>query len=683
MSQPKRSDASQINNGKEPLHLVMNRLRSITMNRRISSAAVALALMMTVSGAHAVALTVALKKRVIDVRTRRVEVSNQCHNRASKGGCVMISPGRYFFGALLVVFLMTGTVQAQGLVFTNQCTNQLTTADRALFVQAFALLDSYKYKVEEHLNASMLVGNPDSYTVITNSMMTVWRAGVAEMGRGDIKLACEYNATSNKCNNMPGLSGWTFDFDPLIGLRDRIHICIDNVRALTTTGSPPAMLAGVLSHELIHHIDGYDPHGVGGFTTPANPQTTAETIGVAMEHAIMTPDLRATIKSIDSSFANSTHNLGINVKVTNLNPQASAGLTPMSGRQRNLTTTLRLQVEGVSLSNIIVAPLNGTTSTIKTFYTSIPAYDVSTDSEYSLVATADTTALLVEDDEGNNVDNATYSTAVDLSTSVEVSGPPVCHSLEYRGDVYPIGYYNWYQIPYRASVKNRSNRTYAGTSDVVMMYENMWTTSAMTSQQEVWLSSLAPSETKTVDFYLEVPTTASCMGPIGATDVWFIADWNSTSVFDSNRNNNSVYFNVDSNYWKPDYVISSVTRGSSATRMVGQVDGDLGSFYAPISYKIRNIGPATASVPPLMSMSHTQVLDPSGVRVFSAVTGDIRPGGESTYDTSVNDHGCDPLTFVVEADYAHAINELAENNNTAKITLDSIGYCVTQPINNP
>ena len=52
-SQPKRSDASQTNNGKEPLHLVMNRLRSTTMNRRISSAAVALALMITVSGAHA------------------------------------------------------------------------------------------------------------------------------------------------------------------------------------------------------------------------------------------------------------------------------------------------------------------------------------------------------------------------------------------------------------------------------------------------------------------------------------------------------------------------------------------------------------------------------------------------------------------------------------------------------
>ncbi len=652
------------------------------MNRRISNAAVALTLLMTASIAQAVALRVALKKRGIDVRTRLVEVSNQCHNRACKGDCVMRFQARYFFGALLGV-LMTGTVQAQGLVFTNQCTNQLTTADRALFVQAFALLDSYKYKVEEHLNASMLAGNPDSYTVITNSMMTVWRAGVAEMGRGDIKLACEYNATSNKCNNRPGLSGWTFDFDPLIGLRDRIHICIDNVRALTTTGSPPAMLAGVLSHELIHHLDGYDPHGAGGFTTPGNPQTTAETIGVAMEHAIMTPDLRATIKSIDNSFANSTHNLGINVEITNLNLQANAGLTPMSGRQRNLTTTLRMQVEGSSLSNIIVAPLNGTTSTIKTFYTSIPAYDVSTDSEYSLVATADTTALLVEDDEGNNVDNATYSTAVDLSISVEVSGPPVCHSLEYRGDVYPIGFYNWYQIPYRASVKNRSTRAYAGTSDVVMMYENMWTTSAMTSQQEVWLSSLAPSETKTVEFYLEAPTTASCTGPVGATDVWFIADWNATSVFDSNRNNNTVYYNVDSNYWKPDYVISSVTRGSSATRLVGQVDVDLGSFYTPISYKVRNIGPATASTPPLLSMSQTQVLDPNGVRVFSAVTGDIRPGGESTYDTSVNDHGCDPVTFVVEADYAHAINELAENNNTAKITLDSIGYCVTQPINNP
>ena len=39
MSQPKRSDASQINNGKEPLHLVMNVLQeSINMNvKRISA----------------------------------------------------------------------------------------------------------------------------------------------------------------------------------------------------------------------------------------------------------------------------------------------------------------------------------------------------------------------------------------------------------------------------------------------------------------------------------------------------------------------------------------------------------------------------------------------------------------------------------------------------------------------
>lgn len=392
------------------------------------------------------ALTVALKKRGIDVRTLLVEVSNQCHNRASKGGYGMRASVRSLFGALFVFFLMAGKVHAQGLAFTDQCANQLTSADQALFLQAFALLDSYKFKVEDHINASIVAGNPDFYTVISNIQMTMWRGGVAEMGRGDVKVACEYNATSNKCNTGPGALGSTFTWDPHVPLYDRIHICIDNVRAQSTAGSPPALLAGVLSHELMHHVDGFEVHGPGDITNPANPDTAAETIGVAMEHAIMTPDLRATIKSIDNSFANSTHDLGINVEVTNLNPQANTGLTPLSGRARNLGTTLRLQVDGASLSNLIVAPLNGMASTIKTFPTSIPAYDVSTDPDYVLVATADTTGLLVEDDEGNNIDETTYSTAVDLSMSAEVTGPPVCHTLEYRDDVYPIGYYNWYQI---------------------------------------------------------------------------------------------------------------------------------------------------------------------------------------------------------------------------------------------
>jgi hypothetical protein len=569
---------------------------------------------------------------------------------------------------------VSAALLSPGLAFTQQCQNQLTTADETLFRQAVDLIRVYQYAVEGQISRGRAAGNPDSYTAIPSEKMALWRGGVAEMLFGGVKVACEYNATSNRCNNGPGLFGWTFDWDPFVPLYDRVHICIDNVRTLSVGGSTVALVAGVLSHELMHHVDGVESHGPGGFTSAQNPDTAAETIGVAMEHLIMTPDLRASIKSITSSFLAPNHSVLVDVEVENVNPQANIGLVAQSTTTRNQTTNVSLQVDGVTVASLPVSPLNGLATTVAPFQIAIPAYDASADPDYVLFARADSGFALLERDELNNEsDSATFSTAVDLSIAVEISGPPVCHSVELRQDAYPPGYYSWFEIPYRAAITNLEASTYAATSDVVMMYEDMWTDSAMTSQQEMWLAALAPAETREVAFRLEVPTDGACSGPVGATEVSFIADWNATSVFDVDRGNNAVAIVVDAGYWKPDYVITAVSRQSNlavnANRLTSETPEQEVSIddRSTVSYTIRNVGPKARGQ---STTSHTRVVDPAGVSVFSASIANLAPGAERAFEVNLP-AACDPVTYTIEADYGQTVAESNEGNNTTRVTIES------------
>jgi hypothetical protein len=149
-------------------------------------------------------------------------------------------------GALEAVHVSREALAA--LEFTSQCQRQLTTSDESLFEQAFALVQKYQHDVEDHIDQELASGNPDSYVAISADRMDRWRGGVAEMGRGDVKVACEYNATSNRCANNPGTFGWTFGLDPLfVWARDRVHVCIDNVRAQAFAGGALGLTADTLA----------------------------------------------------------------------------------------------------------------------------------------------------------------------------------------------------------------------------------------------------------------------------------------------------------------------------------------------------------------------------------------------------------------------------------------------------
>ena len=568
-------------------------------------------------------------------------------------------------GALEAVHVSREALAA--LEFTSQCQRQLTTSDESLFEQAFALVQKYQHDVEDHIDQELASGNPDSYVAISADRMDRWRGGVAEMGRGDVKVACEYNATSNRCANNPGTFGWTFGLDPLfVWARDRVHVCIDNVRAQAFAGGALGLTADTLAHELMHHVDGFEGHGAGGFTNPANPDTAAETIGVAVEHLIMTPDLRPTITSMTHSFAGSDHGVFIDVEVENLNPESDTNLIAFSGTRRNVTSTLRLRVDGVTADIVSVSPLNGGASRVERLEATIPAYDPGADSEYELSVTADSGNVLFESDELNNDDGTNYSTAVDLAIAVEVAAEPVCHRLELRTDVYPPGYYNWFEIPYRVRVTNVDRKTDAATSDVVMMYQDMWSESNLTSQQEVWIPALAPLETEEVDFRLDVPTDSTCSGPVGAVDVWFITDWNATTIFDVDRSNNVVSLVIDEDYWKPDYVVSVAGGSGNGAGAVGLSAVATGGV---VPYSVRNIGPARAGKGTSIALSRTRVLDGYGASVFSALTLDIDPGKEQSFAASVDAGACEAVTYTIETDHAGAIDEADEDNNTALATL--------------
>ncbi|MGB5199504.1 MAG: CARDB domain-containing protein [Sedimenticolaceae bacterium] len=568
------------------------------------------------------------------------------------------------FGVALIA-LCVFPVPAGALNFTNECENALTQSDRQLFEDAADLVDRYRNDVEDHINDSLLFGNTDNYIFIDHGLMDDWRDEVSDMQTGDVKIACEYNGmTFNTCARNPTKLGMEGEIQP-----GRIHICIDNVRqnANAASGSPLALLAGVMAHELMHIVDGFMV-GHNGDTDVNNPDTAAETIGVAMEHLILTPDLDTTIQALDISCCNQDGEatLTFDVLVRNMNAEADIQVSPISGSGRNGSSRLTVEVEGASDQRTISA-LDGSASAVQSFRFDIPALEVAGDGIRDIVADADAANVFFESDERNNSDSASVSTTVDLSLGIEVAGPPTCHSLEYRSDAPVPGYYSWMTVPFRAEVFNVDSENTAPRVDIVMTYDDMWTDSSITSQQVVWTDSIDPNGRTEATFYLDVPSDRLCAGPIGDTLAIFQADGNSETLNDANRDNNGVELIIDQDYWRPDYVIRDIAPAG------------LGQNTRTISFAIRNIGPRDGANGRAIPIASTRVTDVGGSTVhFSALTSNLAPGEQQVFEAALPIDDCHTLTYLVTADSLDAVDEYDESNNSAEVRLAppaGIGLC--------
>jgi hypothetical protein len=573
------------------------------------------------------------------------------------------------------------------LRFSNKCDNQVSAADRRLIEDAFDVVAEYKYAVERHIGASIENRNPYSYMFIDSNKFNRWRESVDEVERGDIKIACEYNATSQYCRNNTDRLGRNY---PNLLNDHRVNLCLTNIRNMargnnSDVDSYPAevaLTAGSLAHELMHFHDGLESHK--GETDPKNPKTIAETIGVAMEHLVLTPDLEATITSVDDSldgndsFSGSEYALSIDVKVVNRNPYADSSLEAISDATINDPNAnayeLNLVIDGNVVTTESIRSLNGLDYEIENFQVTVPAYVPGGSSERIISTTADPDNRYVESDEKNNIDTVSFDTAVDLSVAVEVAAPPRCQSLEGRDGL--LGQYSWFEIPYRVTVTNLDQDNSAPGADLVMEYENKVTSWVTPIERVIWLTAFEPAGTQEGLFAVEVPADDNCSAPLRDTRVTFTIDGNSHSIHDTNRADNTEVIIVNADYWRPDYTVRNIQQVGIGHQQPGA--GYQGATPSrTISYAVRNVGPARR--PGRVGLqSNTHVLDSEGTSVFSEPTPNLDPGDEQVYQASLAVDDCVVITNTISADHQNTVDELEESNNQSAVRLHpitSVGVC--------
>ncbi len=592
----------------------------------------------------------------------------------------------------LVMFSTIGInyAVAGSLKYSNQCLNNATSTDIEFIENAFNEVEKHQHNIDQFIADSIARGNPDSYLFIDSNIMDDWREVVDKVANGDIKIACEFNPSSKKCRDNPLTLGW----NAINYLNNpRVHICMDNIQNQAQIDNPTvavenvygasvSLLAGTLAHEFMHSAVRFEGHGGlfgGGTSNATNPQTVAESIGVAMDNLVLTPDLKATITSVNASligndsYGGSDYDMSVNVKVENRNLYADIGLRSIQDAfankgSRNGSSNLTLEIDGIVIDKKTVNPLGGLGLEIKNYQAIIPAYFAGGDGERNILASADSDNLYVESNELNNIDTGIYNTATDLSIGVEVAAPPVCYS-EFRDDLEVPGWYTWFDIPYRVIVTNLDQEKSAPGVDLVMEYDSVMTSSSKTIQQVVWLTSFDPGESKEEFYSVEVPANSSCSLPLRQTQVVFTADGNNPSIHDSDLSNNSKIFTIDTGYWKADYVVRNITH-------IG-IGYSPGSSSRVISYSIRNIGPTNASNGTNLAVSTTKV-QAGNTSFFSDLTYGLDPGEEDQYQLNLPVDDCVSLLYIISADYHDTIVEYDENNNFSAIRLHpltSVGFC--------
>ena len=538
------------------------------------------------------------------------------------------------------------------LEFTRDCEDELTAADRELVETGFALLDEHRFEVETHINRSIAAHTVDAYTPISHELMNDWRERVALMGSGKIKVACLYNRSSSWCRNDTDRFGQTTGVDALTDLRDRVRICLDNIRAATR--GDESLTAGVLAHELMHHVDGNEDHD-DDETDPAHPETAADTIGTAMENLVLTPDLQTTIHSVWANFSGGQHELLVSVLVENNNPYTLDVGT--SGNYKNVRSELALTADGAPAGTFLLPIIPALGAASHTFDVVLPTYEAGNDGSYVLRADADAGDVIFEADEGNNADEASFSSVVDLSLSVEVSGPARCIHLESYGRA-RAAELHWLEIPYRVAVKNLDRNTPSGRTDIVMEYAR----DGRSSEQVVWVPDIRALGTVSADFSLQVPTDPSCTGPTGRTEVEFVADGNGASVFDRDRSNNVVSLVVDREYWKPNYVVRYGEGSTAAPSAARQANVN-----PPVLFHVENVGPVSPR-PSAPTYGSVQVLDPNGTRILLEAIPLLQPGADHTFEVDLP-AACEAVPYTFEADFVRAVDESDETDNRITVSV--------------
>lgn len=546
-------------------------------------------------------------------------------------GCALLSPGL-----------------ASAIDYRSSC-DALTDDERQLIEDAYEFLRDHQDDVRTEVLRDRAGNDDHSYSWIGTSYEADWKVEVEDVADGTVDIACRFAGDGSRCDDAAGTLAYTSTVD--INWFDKVYLCVDNLTtwAVDHNLSPVGLMSGVIGHELAHHVDGFESHGPGGQTDPTNPDTLAETIGVAVENLYLTPDLVASIGPISSQTLSTGHTwLRFTGTVTNANPGSDTSLIASSGFDRNSETELCLYVDGSLTQTRTVSELDGDADEVFDFSVLFDSYTAGQPThEVQLVADCDED--LLEWDE-SNTSTRTYSTVTDLVVEAELSAAPTLHTGFRPGGGPAIA--RWYAMSYDVTVTNADSTTPAPPVDLAMRFDDYWDGGAWV-WETVDVSELQPGSAETFTFTFDVPA-ALAGGPSGSTQVWWWADPDMDDMFDASWHDNAFTLDIDADYWQPDYRISGAEIVGSGTS-------------PDLEFSVVNMGPAAATSP-----SFARLVDDAGATVsLHLVTSLASMAAGGPYTTTVDRPLGDQASYTLSVDAFDVVSESDETNNSLSF---SLGY---------
>ena len=557
----------------------------------------------------------------------------------------------------LALLLLALAQPAEALKYSTACDNALTADDRAALENGADFLDIHRHDILREVRRARADGNPFNYVSISTSRHADWAAKLDRVLADKIKIRCHYTTMNSKCDaNAPNTQGfviWAVNGDWIL---DGIHLCMDNIRNSTSTGTATefqAALTGTFAHEIMHYVDNNEGHGSDDpISNPQNPNSTPETIGIAAEHLMLTPQIKTSeLASTSRSFGYYDHLVELTYLETNRNANAVSNDLAKSVADRNSGFDSCASVDGSFFSEEARAELNGSVSTLENLSVLTSGYEVG-DPYRSILVQADCGDAHLEWDEADNVSILEYSTWVDLELGVELAAAPVFHSMEYRADADPPGYYNWFELTYQATVTNADVDTPANMTDLVVFWDDMWSRSSLMAKSSLMIRELAPGASRSVTFSIDVPALPSGTSPNGSITLHVFADGDAEDVHDRDRSNNHFELEIDANYWKPDYRVASLER-------LGMTGGS-----QSIAVSVKNMGPVSAKQESFIDITLGGLLE------FRFPIRPLAPsevGATHTFTLPIPI--CRVVTHHAEADATRLIAESDESNNAARISV--------------
>ncbi len=464
---------------------------------------------------------------------------------------------------LCFLALLIGSVPAvaQEIEILEECRERLgSAADEQLIRDAYYFAYEHQSHMWEEIETDLQ--RKDREKCNYDNIATEFRSRfTAEMEK--VTVICEGSICSNDRTRLGhcGIQAYEKWILP-----NRIRVCVENIRDTASgnqsggviLGAPVftfaeaatfAAMAGTIAHEVMHHADGWRGHGGAG-SNPTNPVGPAMTVGVAMEHIALSPDLTPIIENVDISVVDDSYQITATIEMRNLNEYSGpCGTIPLSGKKRNETAVLSVFFGGLYEGWKHMCVHGGDAVRAQFTYHSSTLAELP-DWYLDIQAVADSENEIWELSEDNNTATRSISLHSDLSIrNVQPTGYNIVPATSARP--------GWRSLEFEVRVTNLDFDIPTVPTTLILYYDHMWADPGILGRQEQEVRSLEPHESETFNFTVDVPLEGEfgLFNDDGTVTLDFVLDENRW-VGDRDRSNNRWTMIIDDDYFRPDYQIA-------------------------------------------------------------------------------------------------------------------------------